>query len=69
MIAAATSPTRRCCFWRLLLLFALQTVEALLPAGAAAEDKAELQAAAGAWGKAQGLSVRSAATFARSCGL
>lgn len=47
-----------------------QTVEALLPAGAAAgEDKAELQAAAEAWGKTQGLSVRSAASFARSCGL
>lgn len=53
----------------LLLLLVLQTVEALLPAGAAAEDKAGLKAAAEAWGQAQGLSVRSAATFARSCGL
>lgn len=53
----------------LLLLLVLQTVEALLPAGAAAQDEAGLKAAAEAWGKAQGLSVRSAATFARSCGL
>lgn len=53
----------------LLLLLVLQTVEALLPAGAAAQDEAGLKAAAEAWGQAQGLNVRSAATFARSCGL
>lgn len=52
----------------LLVLHALQTVEALLhQAGVGEADK--LAAAAQQWGQQQGLSVRSAATFARRCRL
>jgi hypothetical protein len=48
----------------------VQTVKALLPATAVSgEAAAELQEAAVQWGQQQGMSVRSAAAFARSCGL
>lgn len=45
----------------------LQTIQALLPAGAPA-DEANQQEAASRWGQAQGMSLRSAAAFARSYG-
>jgi hypothetical protein len=51
----------------LLLLLPLQTVELLLPADVQGKDK--LQSAAEQWAQVQGMSVRSAAAFARSCAL
>lgn len=46
----------------------LQTVQALLPSAASGEGGDKLQAEALQWGQQQGMSVRSAATFARCFG-
>lgn len=70
-LSESTAATKWCCCCAhychgcCCLLLLLQTVEALLPSGAGDE----VTAAAQQWGQAQGLSVRSAATFARSCRL